>query len=146
MQFVLYNVERYFYEFRYQLFESDPRVCMICETLYSPRSLHVKSIQMQCQKFRILCQCFDFFALFLRYLCIYVFLLKLFEDIFLVQVDKIKALGATGVLADGRCLFRAIAHVACLRNGEEAPDEIRQRELADELRAQVIIFNLICFI
>ena len=43
----------------------------------------------------------------------------------------------TGVLADGRCLFRAIAHVASLRNGEEAPDESRQRELADELRAQV---------
>ncbi|GMN52760.1 hypothetical protein TIFTF001_021905 [Ficus carica] len=42
------------------------------------------------------------------------------------------------VLADGRCLFRAIAHVACLRNGEEAPDESRQRELADELRAQVV--------
>ncbi|GMI70073.1 hypothetical protein HRI_000676600 [Hibiscus trionum] len=43
-----------------------------------------------------------------------------------------------GVLADGRCLFRAIAHVACLRSGEEAPDETRQRELADELRAQVV--------
>ena len=42
-----------------------------------------------------------------------------------------------GVTADGRCLFRAIAHVACVRNGEEAPDENRQRELADELRAQV---------
>ncbi|XP_057472211.1 OVARIAN TUMOR DOMAIN-containing deubiquitinating enzyme 4-like [Actinidia eriantha] len=44
----------------------------------------------------------------------------------------------TGVTADGRCLFRAIAHVACVRNGEEAPDENRQRELADELRAQVV--------
>ncbi|KAA8539190.1 hypothetical protein F0562_025882 [Nyssa sinensis] len=44
----------------------------------------------------------------------------------------------TGVPADGRCLFRAITHVACLRNGEEAPDENRQRELADELRAQVV--------
>ncbi|BBG97018.1 Cysteine proteinases superfamily protein [Prunus dulcis] len=42
------------------------------------------------------------------------------------------------VPADGRCLFRAIAHVACLRNGEEAPDENRQRDLADELRAQVV--------
>lgn len=41
------------------------------------------------------------------------------------------------MLADGRCLFRAIAHGACLRSGEEAPDENRQRELADELRAQV---------
>lgn len=44
----------------------------------------------------------------------------------------------TGVLADGRCLFRAIAHGSCLRSGEEAPDENRQRELADELRAQVV--------
>ncbi|KAJ8557572.1 hypothetical protein K7X08_003197 [Anisodus acutangulus] len=44
----------------------------------------------------------------------------------------------TGVPADGRCLFRAIAHMACLRDGEEAPDENRQRELADELRAQVV--------
>ncbi|GAU40884.1 hypothetical protein TSUD_40590 [Trifolium subterraneum] len=43
----------------------------------------------------------------------------------------------TGVLADGRCLFRAIAHGACLKNGEEAPNENRQRELADELRAKV---------
>lgn len=43
----------------------------------------------------------------------------------------------TGVLADGRCLFRAIAHGACLNNGEEAPNENRQRELADELRARV---------
>lgn len=44
----------------------------------------------------------------------------------------------TGVLADGRCLFRAIAHGGCLRSGEEAPDENRQRALADELRAQVV--------
>ncbi|KAG6677517.1 hypothetical protein I3842_14G031400 [Carya illinoinensis] len=44
----------------------------------------------------------------------------------------------TGVLADGRCLFRALAHGACSRSGEEAPDENRQRELADELRAQVV--------
>lgn len=43
----------------------------------------------------------------------------------------------TGVPADGRCLFRAIAHGACLQGGEEAPDENRQRELADELRARV---------
>ncbi|XVE68641.1 hypothetical protein DITRI_Ditri09bG0084900 [Diplodiscus trichospermus] len=44
----------------------------------------------------------------------------------------------TGVLADGRCLFRAIAHGAWLSCGEEAPDENRERELADELRAQVV--------
>jgi hypothetical protein len=44
----------------------------------------------------------------------------------------------TGVLADGRCLFRAIAHGACLNTGEEPPEEDRQRELADELRAKVV--------
>ncbi|KAK9078721.1 hypothetical protein SSX86_002778 [Deinandra increscens subsp. villosa] len=44
----------------------------------------------------------------------------------------------TGVPADGRCLFRAIAHMVCLRNGEEAPDENQQKQLADELRAQVV--------
>ncbi|XP_057979529.1 uncharacterized protein LOC131165606 [Malania oleifera] len=44
----------------------------------------------------------------------------------------------TGVLADGRCLFRALAHGACLRSGEKAPDDNRQRELADELRAKVV--------
>ncbi|XP_062091880.1 uncharacterized protein LOC133797824 [Humulus lupulus] len=54
------------------------------------------------------------------------------------NIDSSADYRVTGVLADGRCLFRAIAHVACLRNGEEAPDEIRQRELADELRAQVV--------
>ncbi|XP_077230622.1 uncharacterized protein LOC143863747 [Tasmannia lanceolata] len=43
----------------------------------------------------------------------------------------------TGVLADGRCMFRALAHGDCLRSGAEAPDETRQRELADDLRAQV---------
>lgn len=44
----------------------------------------------------------------------------------------------TGVPADGRCLFRAIAHVAWSRKGEGVPDENRQRELADELRALVV--------
>ncbi|KAI7757188.1 hypothetical protein M8C21_021459, partial [Ambrosia artemisiifolia] len=41
-----------------------------------------------------------------------------------------------GVLAYGRCLFRAIAHMVCLRNGEGAPDENQQKELANKLRAQ----------
>ncbi|KAD2093507.1 hypothetical protein R6Q59_008749 [Mikania micrantha] len=44
----------------------------------------------------------------------------------------------TGVPADGRCLFRAIAHMVCLRNGKGVPDENQQKELADELRAQVV--------
>ncbi|CAL5349929.1 unnamed protein product [Camellia sinensis] len=43
-----------------------------------------------------------------------------------------------GVTVDGRCLFRAVAHVACLRNEEAAPDENHQRELADVLKAQVV--------
>ncbi|XP_044512460.1 uncharacterized protein LOC123230340 isoform X2 [Mangifera indica] len=43
-----------------------------------------------------------------------------------------------GMLADGRCLFRALAHGACMKSGEEVPDENQQRELADELRAQVV--------
>lgn len=49
----------------------------------------------------------------------------------------------TGVLADGRCLFRALAHGACLQSGEEAPDESRQTELADELRARVSCLSLL---
>ncbi|KAL2249337.1 UNVERIFIED_CONTAM: OVARIAN TUMOR DOMAIN-containing deubiquitinating enzyme 4 [Sesamum indicum] len=55
-----------------------------------------------------------------------------------LKSDAICNYRVTGVVADGRCLFRAVAHMACLRNGEEAPDENRQRELADELRAQVV--------
>ncbi|KAG9450688.1 hypothetical protein H6P81_010653 [Aristolochia fimbriata] len=43
----------------------------------------------------------------------------------------------TGIPGDGRCLFRSVAHGACLRAGKPAPDEILQRQLADELRARV---------
>ncbi|KAK8554899.1 hypothetical protein V6N13_118580 [Hibiscus sabdariffa] len=46
------------------------------------------------------------------------------------------------ILAAERCLFRAIAHGACLRSGEELPDETRQRELGDDLRAQPITLFL----
>ncbi|XP_024974561.1 OTU domain-containing protein At3g57810 isoform X2 [Cynara cardunculus var. scolymus] len=42
-----------------------------------------------------------------------------------------------GIPGDGRCLFRAVAHGACLRSGKPAPSESLQRELADELRARV---------
>lgn len=45
-----------------------------------------------------------------------------------------------GVPADGRCLFRAVSYGACLKSAEKLPDENRQRELADDLRAQVHIF------
>lgn len=55
-------------------------------------------------------------------------------------IDYFYILINTGVPADGRCLFRAIAHMVCLKNGEEAPDENRQKLLADELRIQVKAF------
>lgn len=43
----------------------------------------------------------------------------------------------TAIPGDGRCLFRAVAHGACLRSGKPAPNESLQRELADELRSRV---------
>lgn len=43
----------------------------------------------------------------------------------------------TGIPGDGRCLFRSVAHGACLRSGKAVPSETLQRELADELRARV---------
>ncbi|XP_038719142.1 OVARIAN TUMOR DOMAIN-containing deubiquitinating enzyme 4-like [Tripterygium wilfordii] len=42
-----------------------------------------------------------------------------------------------GVPGDGRCLFRSLAHGACLRSGKTAPNERLQKEIADELRARV---------
>ncbi|XP_042003131.1 OVARIAN TUMOR DOMAIN-containing deubiquitinating enzyme 4-like isoform X1 [Salvia splendens] len=42
-----------------------------------------------------------------------------------------------GIPGDGRCLFRSVAHGACIRLGNPAPNENAQRELADELRARV---------
>lgn len=42
-----------------------------------------------------------------------------------------------GIPGDGRCLFRSVAHGACLRSGKPAPSETLQRNLADELRAMV---------
>ncbi|GLT96131.1 hypothetical protein SLE2022_137760 [Rubroshorea leprosula] len=42
-----------------------------------------------------------------------------------------------GIPGDGRCLFRSVAHGACLRSGRPAPNDHRQRQLADELRAKV---------
>ncbi|XP_050229582.1 OVARIAN TUMOR DOMAIN-containing deubiquitinating enzyme 4 isoform X2 [Mercurialis annua] len=43
----------------------------------------------------------------------------------------------TGIPGDGRCLFRSVAHGACLRAGKPAPSESLQREIADDLRARV---------
>ncbi|XP_074310014.1 OVARIAN TUMOR DOMAIN-containing deubiquitinating enzyme 4 isoform X2 [Silene latifolia] len=39
---------------------------------------------------------------------------------------------------DGSCLFRAVVYGACLRRGKSAPSESRQKELADELRENVV--------
>ncbi|XP_059595295.1 OVARIAN TUMOR DOMAIN-containing deubiquitinating enzyme 4 isoform X5 [Vitis vinifera] len=43
-----------------------------------------------------------------------------------------------GIPGDGRCLFRSVVHGACLRSGKPAPSASCQRELADELRAEVV--------
>ncbi|KAH7557314.1 hypothetical protein JRO89_XS11G0116800 [Xanthoceras sorbifolium] len=43
-----------------------------------------------------------------------------------------------GIPGDGRCLFRSVAHGACLRAGKPPPTESLQRELADDLRARVV--------
>ncbi|XWS66406.1 hypothetical protein CRYUN_Cryun05aG0196600 [Craigia yunnanensis] len=42
-----------------------------------------------------------------------------------------------GIPGDGRCMFRSVAHGACLKAGKSAPSEHVQRELADDLRAKV---------
>ncbi|KAL2923765.1 hypothetical protein RDABS01_015256 [Bienertia sinuspersici] len=42
-----------------------------------------------------------------------------------------------GIPGDGRCLFRSVAHGACVRSGKPAPNESHQKQLADELRAMV---------
>lgn len=39
---------------------------------------------------------------------------------------------------DGRCLFRAVAHGACLRSGRSAPGESTQRQMADDLRNKAV--------
>ncbi|KAI4384074.1 hypothetical protein MLD38_009842 [Melastoma candidum] len=54
------------------------------------------------------------------------------------EAEKPADYRVSGVVADARCFFRAIAHSACLWKGEQAPDDNRQRELTDELRAQVV--------
>ncbi|KAK2400644.1 Cysteine proteinases superfamily protein [Trifolium repens] len=42
-----------------------------------------------------------------------------------------------GIPGDGRCMFRSVAHGACLKSGKPPPSESFQRELADDLRAKV---------
>ncbi|XP_026412289.1 OTU domain-containing protein At3g57810-like, partial [Papaver somniferum] len=43
-----------------------------------------------------------------------------------------------GICGDGRCLFRSVAHGACLQSGKPSPSETLERELADELRDRVV--------
>ncbi|KAI3996947.1 hypothetical protein MKX01_021223 [Papaver californicum] len=43
----------------------------------------------------------------------------------------------TGIPGDGRCLFHSVAHGACVRSGKPSPNEILQKELADDLRARI---------
>ncbi|CAN1189070.1 OVARIAN TUMOR DOMAIN-containing deubiquitinating enzyme 4 [Linum perenne] len=43
----------------------------------------------------------------------------------------------TGIPGDGRCLFRSVAHGACVRDGKSPPSESLQRELADDLRNRI---------
>ncbi|XP_068666584.1 OVARIAN TUMOR DOMAIN-containing deubiquitinating enzyme 4-like [Aristolochia californica] len=45
---------------------------------------------------------------------------------------------AVGIPGDGRCLFRSVAHGACLRAGKPSPSESLQKELADDLRGKVV--------
>ncbi|KAL8147246.1 OVARIAN TUMOR DOMAIN-containing deubiquitinating enzyme 4-like isoform X2 [Apium graveolens] len=42
-----------------------------------------------------------------------------------------------GIPGDGRCMFRSVAHGACVRLGKPAPSERLQKDLADELRTSV---------
>ncbi|KAJ0847861.1 putative OTU domain, papain-like cysteine peptidase superfamily [Helianthus annuus] len=55
----------------------------------------------------------------------------------LVSGSWMQGCTSAGIPGDGRCLFRAVAHGACVRSGKPAPNESLQRELADELRARV---------
>ncbi|KAK1357622.1 OTU domain-containing protein [Heracleum sosnowskyi] len=43
-----------------------------------------------------------------------------------------------GIPGDGRCLFRSVVHGACLRTGKPSPTQSLEKELADELRANVV--------
>ncbi|XP_073132415.1 OVARIAN TUMOR DOMAIN-containing deubiquitinating enzyme 4-like [Henckelia pumila] len=43
-----------------------------------------------------------------------------------------------GIPGDGRCLFRSVAHGACVRSGKSPPNEILQKDLADGLRGKVV--------
>ncbi|XP_062228762.1 OVARIAN TUMOR DOMAIN-containing deubiquitinating enzyme 4-like isoform X2 [Phragmites australis] len=50
---------------------------------------------------------------------------------------ELRPLRSIRITGDGRCLFRSVAYGACLRSGKQSPSESLQKELADDLRAQV---------
>ncbi|XP_039066005.1 OVARIAN TUMOR DOMAIN-containing deubiquitinating enzyme 4-like [Hibiscus syriacus] len=43
-----------------------------------------------------------------------------------------------GIPGDGRCLFRSVIHDTWLRSGKQSPSDSCQKDLADELRANVV--------
>ncbi|XP_002989680.2 uncharacterized protein LOC9638108 [Selaginella moellendorffii] len=49
-----------------------------------------------------------------------------------------KEFAVIGIPGDGRCLFRAVAHGLCTKQGKPTSDEETQRELADDLREKVV--------
>ncbi|PIA54775.1 hypothetical protein AQUCO_00900984v1 [Aquilegia coerulea] len=59
------------------------------------------------------------------------------EDVFPSDETTNLKYRVIGVPGDGRCLFRAVSYGVCMKSGEE-PDEKRQIELADDLRARVV--------
>lgn len=56
----------------------------------------------------------------------------------IVFIEKAASFRA-GIPGDGRCLFRSVAHGACVKSGKPPPDENLQRQLADELRTRVCL-------
>ena len=57
--------------------------------------------------------------------------------ILVIPILKCQCPLCAGIPGDGRCLFRSVAHGACIRSGKPAPSENLQRELADDLRSKV---------
>ncbi|XP_017221877.1 OVARIAN TUMOR DOMAIN-containing deubiquitinating enzyme 4 isoform X5 [Daucus carota subsp. sativus] len=54
------------------------------------------------------------------------------------QLLPVNNLSMISIPGDGRCLFRSVVHGACLRTGKPSPTKSLEKELADELRANVV--------
>ncbi|KAK1381592.1 OTU domain-containing protein [Heracleum sosnowskyi] len=54
------------------------------------------------------------------------------------QLPPVNDLSMISIPGDGRCLFRSVVHGACLRTGKPSPTQSLEKELADELRANVV--------